>query len=467
MNDINLKPDREEPGISHVDKTQYHSNELIHSYVEAKNYREIKNFLKDMHPADIGSAISSFKKMEDSLFLLRLCEPELQSIVFLELSEELQAKLAEQLKASEISPLIEDMESDDATNLIEDISEISPHKAEEILNTLGKIDSEKIRSLLNYPDHTAGRLMNLDFAMVRENHNAGRAINSIRKAARATDNIYVIYVTDANGIVRGYVNLKDLILAHQMTKINKIMKPIHTIHVDTDQEEVARFFSKYDLVSAPVVDDEGRMLGRITVDDVLDIVQEEASEDILRLGGVGEDERLKTPIYESVKRRLVWLNLNLFTAVMVSGVVSYFEDTIQKLVVLASLMPIVGGMGGNAGTQAITIVVRNLATGDLTLFNWFTAVRKELVIGIINGFSLGTVTGLITFILKGDVVLSLVIGMAMFFNMIMAGLVGSAVPLVLKFFRIDPAIASSIFVTACTDTFGFFCFLGLATLYMF
>ena len=195
-----------------------------------------------------------------------------------------------------------------------------------------------------------------------------------------------------------------------------------------------------------------------------DVVEAEASEDILRLGGLSEDERLKTSIWDSVKRRMIWLGLNLFTAMMVSTVVSLFENTIQRIVVLASLMPIVAGMGGNAGTQAITIVVRNLATGELTLYNWYIAVRKELIIGILNGLVLGLIIFTVTFVVKSDLTLSFVIGLAMFANMIIAGLIGSIVPLILKFFKIDPAIASSIFVTACTDTFGFFCFLGLATL---
>ncbi|MBL0265647.1 MAG: magnesium transporter [Leptospiraceae bacterium] len=271
---------------------------------------------------------------------------------------------------------------------------------------------------------------------------------------------------DQKGIVKGHLQLKDLLLSHHKNKISKIMKPVQTIHYSMDQEEVARFFRKYDVVSAPVVDDEGKMIGRITVDDVLDVVEAEASEDILRLGGLSEDEKLKTSIWDSVKRRIIWLALNLFTAMMVSTVVSLFEGTIQRLVVLASLMPIVAGMGGNAGTQAITIVVRNLATGELTLYNWYVAVRKELIIGILNGLVLGSIVFTMTYLVKSNLTLSFVIGFAMLANMIVAGLIGSIVPLVLKFFKIDPAIASSIFVTACTDTFGFFCFLGLATLFL-
>ncbi len=460
---IPFKPESEEKFLPSQDKNQYLTSELIHSLLETKNFIELKSHLERLHPADIAEIISS-TDIDSALEIFRLVEQEKQKTTFVELSEETQSEFVGYLRLDEIAYILEDISSDDATNFI---SEIEPEKAEEILNSIDKKDSEKIRSLMSFDEYTAGRLMNYDYAVVKENENASKGIANLRKVAKSTDNIYILYVISQKGILRGYVSLKDLILAHHNTKISKIMKIIQTIHYSTDQEEVARFFKKYDLVSAPVVDDENKFLGRITVDDVMDIVDEEANEDMLRLGGVGEDEKLKTSVWESLKRRIIWLGLNLFTAMIVSAVVSYFEETIQKLVVLATLMPIVAGMGGNAGTQAITIVVRNLATGELTLYNWFLAVKKEFFIGVLNGFVLGIIIFILTFIVKSDFKLSLVIGSAMLFNLIVAGLIGSVVPLILKFFKIDPAIASSIFVTFCTDSFGFFCFLGLAKLFLY
>lgn len=460
---IVFKPETEDKILPSQDKSQHLTSELMLSFLETKNYVELKSYLERLHPADIAEIISS-SEIDSALEIFRLIDKEKQKTTFVELSEETQSEFVSYLRLDEIAYILEDISSDDATNFI---SEIEPEKAEEILNSIDKKDSDKIRSLMSFDENTAGRLMNYDSAVVKENENTSKGISNLRKVAKSTDNIYILYVVNQKGILKGYVSLKDLILAHHNTKISKIMKTIQPIHYNTDQEEVARFFKKYDLVSAPVVDEENRFLGRITVDDVMDIVDEEANEDMLRLGGVGEDEKLKTSVWESLKRRIIWLGLNLFTALLVSSVVSFFEETIQRLVVLATLMPIVAGMGGNAGTQAITIVVRNLATGELTLYNWYLAVKKEFFIGLLNGFFLGLVTFSLTYFVKSDLKLSIVIGSAMLFNLIVAGLIGSIIPIILKFFKIDPAIASSIFVTFCTDSFGFFCFLGLAKLILY
>ncbi|MBE7411295.1 MAG: magnesium transporter [Leptospiraceae bacterium] len=435
--------------------------EKLKDQIQAKEDGKLLKFIEVSHPADIADAISHLDS-EDAIYLFRLCNTEQRTNVLVELNEEIQMVFVNSLNLKEISPIVENMESDDATSLFD---EISPEKAEAILNSLDKEDSSKIRNQMNFEENSAGRLMTSDFAVVKEDENVRKGIINLRKASRESDNIYLIYVTDEKGVLKGFVKLKDLFLSSPTTKISKIMKDnIKSIHFDSDKQEVAKFFRKYDYVSAAVVDDNGVILGRITVDDILDIMQEEASKDILRLGGVSEDERLSTSIFVSLKRRLTWLNLNLVTAIVASSVVSMFEDTIQKIVVLASLMPIVAGMGGNAGTQAITIVVRHIATGDLTSKNWFLAIRKELIIGILNGIFIGVVSGVFTFIIKNNLVLSIVIGFAMFINLVIAGIFGSIIPIILKISKIDPAIASSIFVTTSTDIFGFFCFLGLASL---
>ena len=432
--------------------------ESIQEEIENKNLAFIENYLLYAHPADIAEAVEVLKE-EDFLFLFRHCEEEKQRKIFVELSDEKQSVLVENLSLNELSIIIGQLESDEKTHFFSDLDK---DKAEEILGTISREESRKIRLQLEYEEGTAGRMLNLDFAVIRTSDSMRKAIHSLRQTAKGMD-IYIIYVVDELGMLKGCVRLKDILLASPKMKVYKLMKPVRPIHVNTHQEEVAKHFRKYDLVTAPIVDDEGRMIGRITVDDVLDIVQEEATKDIYGLAGVGEEETIKTSVWGSVKHRLLWLSTNLVIAMFTASIVSLFEDTIQKIVILASLMPIVAGMGGNAGTQAITIVVRSLATGELTNYNWFSAVRKEFTIGIINGLTIGLITFIATYFIRFDIRISVVIGLAMLINLSIAGLIGSLVPLVLKFFKVDPAVASSIFVTACTDMFGFFCFLGLAT----
>ncbi|PJZ65105.1 magnesium transporter [Leptospira wolffii] len=437
--------------------------EFFSEKIEKKDTEFLLAFTSANHPADIAEVLERLD-IEDAFYVFKLCDSEQQSMILVEFDEELQADLISRLNMKEISPIVENLETDEVTNLI---SEIPKEKAEEILNSLDKEDSSQIRKQLNFREYTAGRLMTTEFAAAFEFDTVRKAIIKLRRVAKETDDIYLLYVTDAENHLTGFIKLKDLFLAPLNQKVSRLVKEeVFSIHYDTDQEEVARMFRKYDLVSAAVVDDLNRIIGRITVDDILDIVQEEASEDILRMGGVSEEERLNTSVWDSIRRRLVWLFVNLGTATIASTTVSFFEDTIHNVVFLAALMPIVAGMGGNAGTQAITVVVRNIATGDLNSANWLVAFRKESLIGIINGLTLGSITGLAVYFFWGKPALAIVIFLAMLANLILAAIVGACIPMALKVLRIDPAIASSIFVTMTTDTFGFFCFLGLATLFL-
>ncbi|EIE01595.1 magnesium transporter [Leptospira licerasiae] len=431
--------------------------------IENKDNKFLLAFTSSNHPADIAEVLEKLD-IDEAFYVFKLCDSEQQSEILVEFDEDLQADLISRLNMKEISPIVENLEPDDVTNLI---SEIPKHKAEEILNSLDREDSSQIRKQLNFREYTAGRLMTTEFASAYETDTVRKAIIKLRRVAKETDDIYLLYVTDAENHLKGFIRLKDLFLAPLNQKASKLVKEeVFSIHYDTDQEEVARIFRKYDLVSAAVVDDLDRIIGRITVDDILDIVQEEASEDILRMGGVSEEERLNTSIWDSIRRRLTWLVINLGTAVVAASTVALFQDTIQSFVLLASLMPIVAGMGGNAGTQSITVVVRNIATGDLSQSNWTVGFRKEGIIGIINGLTIGAITGLAVFFYTGKLALAIVIFFAMLANLIVAAIVGACIPMLLKVLGIDPAIASSIFVTTTTDVFGFFCFLGLATLFL-
>lgn len=435
--------------------------EDIRHHIESQSVTFLKNTLEGAHPADIATLFRRLD-IDESLYLFRLLPCEEQAYTLIKTEEETLAKFLEKLSVEEISDTLDFNETDETTYLL---SYLNLLKRDKVLSRLSKSDSFKIRSQLGFRASSAGRLMSKDFAAAKLGDNVRKGIINVRKKAKEIEDIYQIYITDEEGVLKGFVPLKDLFLAPINTKISKITNySIYSFHYDTDQEEVALTFKKYDLVSAAVVDDLDRIIGRITLDDVIEIVDEEASEDILLMAGVSEDERLSTPILQSVKRRILWLNVNLLTAFLSSSVVAFFEDTISKIVVLATLMPIVAGLGGNAGTQSVTVVIRNIATGDLTFSNWLDAVRKEFVIGCLNDIVLGFVTGVMVYLVKGNMVLGVVVGSAMLVNMIVASLTGSLVPILLKAVRIDPAIASSIFVTAMTDVCGFFFFLGLATL---
>lgn len=433
----------------------------IKALIGSEDSKQLKAMLNGAHPADIVTLFRDLER-EEELYLFRLLPAEDQAYSLIKMEEETLESFLEELSVDEISDTLNHIETDETTYLL---SYLPGAKRELVLANLSKAASFEIRSQLGFREYSAGRLMSKDFATVSITENVRKGIINVRKKAKEIE-IYQVYVTDEDGVLEGFIPLKDLFLTPINTKVAKITNfSVFAFHYDVDQEEVANTFKKYDLVSAAVTDDLGRIIGRITVDDVLEIVEEEASEDILLMAGVSEDERLSTPILQSVKRRIIWLNVNLLTAFVSSTVVAFFEDTISQIVVLATLMPIVAGLGGNAGTQSVTVVIRNIATGDLSFSNWWEAVRKECTIGILNGLVLGTVTGCMIFFVKGNLVLGLVVGTAMFVNMIVASLTGSLVPIVLKAMRIDPAIASSIFVTATTDVCGFFFFLGLATVF--
>ncbi len=437
--------------------------EGLQSLIRSGRDNEILDLFCNAHPADIAEVIQELD-LDEAFYIFRLYDSEKQSEILVELDEEYQSEFLHKLQPREISPIVENLETDDIANILE---EVEPGKAEEVLRNLDTEDSKLIRTQMEYPENTAGRIMSSDFASVLSTDTIQKAVSKVRKVARYVEDIYLVYVTDKEGRLLGFVKIKDLLLNPSNAKIGDIFNPkVFSVSVNTDQEEVAHLFQKYDLVSIAVVDSDSRIVGRITVDDILDVLQDEASEDIYRMGGLSEDEKLTTPVFESLKKRILWLVVNLATAVLAASVVSLFEDTIARIVVLATLMPIVAGMGGNAGIQSITVIVRNLATGDLTLGNWWEAVKKEISIGALNGFFLGLLAGILVYVFRSNLFLSLLIGIAMFVNLTLAGLVGSSIPLILKFFKIDPAIASSIFVTTFTDVCGFFFFLGLATLFM-
>ncbi len=326
--------------------------------------------------------------------------------------------------------------------------------------------AEQVQELLEYPEGTAGRLMSPDFVAVLETVTVAQAIEHIRKA-KTGDGAFYVYVVDDHDHLVGFVPLHRLIAADPATTISAIRtEDVESVTVDTDQEEVARLVQRYNLIQVPVVDANRRLLGVIGVEDVLDVIREEATEDIQRLGGVAGDENVLDPPQSVFTKRLVWRLINLGTAVLAASVIGLFEQSIQSLATLAVFMPIVASMGGIGTTQTATVVVRGIALGDMTGSVLRRVLWKELWLGLTTGAANGLVIAAIAYVWKGQILLALILAMALVFNMLVAAVVGTLIPVALKAFRIDPAIASSVIITTFTDVCGFFSFLGLATILM-
>jgi magnesium transporter len=356
---------------------------------------------------------------------------------------------------------LQEIPSDDAAALIDYLPD---ELSTEVLELMRRRESGQVESLLEYGEQTAGRIMNPQVFALSEDLTVGEAITALQ-SSRDVEMVFYLYVVDARRHLVGVTSLRRLLLVSPETPLKRIMTPeLTSVRVDTDQEEVARLVASYNLLAVPVVDEESKLVGIVTVDDVIDVIKDEASEDLLRLAGVSGDERISTPASEALRKRLPWLGINLITAFLAASVVALFEGTIQQVTALAVFMPIVAGMGGNAATQTLTVVVRGIALGELTWSNSRKVLIKEALVGISNGVLLGVVAALVAWITRGSPMLGLVLCAAMIINMFVAATAGTLVPLGLRAANIDPALASSVFITTLTDVAGFFSFLGLAFL---
>ncbi len=437
--------------------------EELKALVERRDWKTLAERLSQMHPSDIGEFLT-YVDEEDKLDVFLLLPPEIASDVILETDKSTRQHLITSLSRTRLTEIVDEMDTDDATDLI---SELPEEDAKIILRGIKPKESMEVEKLLKYKEDTAGGIMQAELVAVREDQTVEETIKAIRAVAEEIPDIHNIFVVDKERRLVGSVPIGKLILAPSKVKIKDIMNPKPVkVTVDMDQEEVARIFQKYDVVSLPVVDHENRLVGRITIDDVVDVIENEIFEDFYRMAGLQEDDRVFSPPAFSIRKRLPWLFLNLFTAIMAASVVGLFQSTIQAVVALAVLMPIVAGMGGNAGTQTLTVIVRGIALGELTFANAKKALLKEILVGIANGIVLGVVTAFLAYIWKGNPMLGAVLAMAMVINMFVASLTGTLIPLTLRWLGVDPAIASGIFITTFTDVFGFLSFLGLATLFM-
>ena len=426
------------------------------------------NLLQKQHPADLAQLFSELadKDRQAAFSVLAERNPKLAMEGLSELGPEAGAALLADRSAEEVSRLTQELPSDDAAAIIDYLPEELSRGVLELIQKRPAGGGE-VGDLLEYAEQTAGRIMNPKVFALSEDMTAGEAVGALQ-GSRDVEMVFYLYVIDARRHLVGVVSLRRLLLVPPATPLKRIMTTdLISVRVDMDQEEVARQVASYNLLAIPVVDEENKLAGIITVDDVIDVIKDEATEDVYRLAGVAGDDRVFTKASESLRKRLPWLLVNLATAFVAASIVSLFTNTISILPILAVLMPVVAGMGGNAATQTLTVIVRGIALGELTWSNTKKALLKEAAVGIGNGLACGLVGGLIvTAFTRGDWMLGLVLGLAMVINMFVAATAGTMIPLMLRALKVDPALASSVFITTLTDMFGFFSFLGLATLFI-
>jgi magnesium transporter len=425
------------------------------------NNELLKATLEEYHASEIAILFESIGS-EDRERIINLLSVEKASEVISEMSEESHPEdLLLQLHPDKRTEIVEELDYDDATDII---SQLEEHEQKEILKDLNEDDASNIRNLLSYDEETAGGLMNTEFIKVNLNLTKKDAIDEIIRQSEEIEEFYTVFVVDDENIFKGIVSLKDIIKAKGNVKITQMVNSdVVYVSPETDQEEVAKLISQYNLTSIPVVDSRMKLLGRVTFDDVIDVLEDENTEDILKISGVSEDEQLSGNWIEAVKSRLPWLILNLGTAFLASAVIRNYESTIDKLAVLSAYMVIIAGMGGNAATQALAVTVRRISLYDLTDNQAYRTVLKEFTVGLINGAVTGLIVFMFAYFFDANPMLGLVIFLAMTGNLIIAGVTGASIPLFLKRIGIDPAIASSIIITTFTDVFGFLLLLGLAS----
>jgi magnesium transporter len=422
---------------------------------------DLQLILQGYHASEIAILFEKLPK-EARERIINILPADIASDVIAEMDEEHRpGELLINLDPEKRSEIVEELDYDDATDII---SQLEEHEQQEILQDIDQEDATSIRALLSYDENTAGGLMNSELICVNINSDKKGALDEIIRQSEEMEEFYTIYVVDENKTLEGIVSIKNVIKAHADAKIRDIYKadPVY-VKADLDQEEVARLISQYNLTAIPVVDDNMKLLGRITVDDIIDVMEQESTEDMLKISGVSEDEELSGNWKDAVKSRLPWLVINLATGFLAAGVVRHFPEVQIAIPAIVAYMTIVSGMGGNAATQALAVTVRRISLSDLTDQQAYRTVLKEISVGLINGAVNGLIVGLFAFLYDGSPMMGLVLFLAMTGNLIIAGLSGAGIPLILKRVGIDPAVASSIIITTFTDCAGFLLPLWLAS----
>ena len=436
---------------------------IIEEKIKLSDSQFINNSLKELHPSDSADIIENLS-IENRSKLIELEGFNIEPEIFVELNESIQSEILLLLSINSIANLLKKLESDDAITILENIDQ---SKKDSVLNLLPPQDRFLLEEGLGYPEDSAARIMQRVFTAIPSNWSVGQTIDYLRESKNLPDEFLEIFIVDTDFKPIGTVPSSKVLRTPRDNKMNSIMREMQVlIPVNMDQEEVGHTFENYNLTSAGVVDKNNKLVGMITSDDILTIDKEEAEEDVLRLAGVG-DEEITDGIFKKTKRRFNWLLLNLFTAFLATWVISIFGATIEQMVALAFLMPIVASMGGNAGMQTLAVTIRAIATQKLSTTNISKTVSKEFAIGILNGIIFAIISSVIVFLWFKDLNLSIIIAVSMILNMIVAGLFGILVPVTLKKFKVDPAISSSVFVTTITDVVGFLSFLGVGAYFFY
>ncbi len=435
----------------------------IETLVEAGSVEELQSILSDLHPSDIADLFPRLDRLAQN-FVWDLLSDEISSEVLVELEDPAQEELLEHLSENEIGRLVDELESDDAADVV---GTLDDEKAQKVLETLDDESRREVRRLLDYEEDTAGGIMALEVAAIKETSNVREAVQELRNLVEkeGVEDIYNVYIVSENGILRGVLNLRQFILAPPETPVQDLMdKDIISVPTSMDQEEVAGLVRKYDLVSLPVVDDFGKLAGRITVDDIVDVLAEEAEEDLSIIAGTRDEEPGERSTFKVFRERFPWLLTGLIGGLVAATIMYYFEATLVQVIALAFFVPVIMAMGGSTAIQSSSIVVRGLATGEIGLYDLIPRIFREIRVALLNGMVLGLILGAIVTFWFSETDLGIVIGTVLLLNICIASLLGTVVPILMKKVGIDPALAMGPFVTTTIDITGLLLYLGLAML---
>jgi len=433
----------------------------LHEALDQENVDLARDIVATLHPSEIADVIES-RPSRERVEAWKLVDTELEGDVLSHMQDAVRAEFLENMQPAEVAEATRDLDADDIADILQDLPE---DFADTVLLSMDEQNRERLSSVLTYPEDTAGGLMNIDIVSVRADVTLDTVARYLRLLGEIPENTNNLMVVDRDNHYLGVLALTELLVRGPETSVGEWMEEESYLSASTPKGEVAKLFEQRDLLSAAVVDEENHLLGRITVDDVVDVIQEEAEHVVRSMAGLGDDDMF-APVIASTKRRAVWLGINLLTAFLAAWVIGRFEDTIQELVALAVLMPIVAGMGGIAGSQTLTIAIRGIALGQIVKTNIKPLIIKELTVGILNGIIWSCVVAGIVVLWFDNSELGLIIGLAMIINLIVAALAGASIPMILKRYGIDPAIAGGVILTTVTDVVGFMTFLGLATIFL-
>ena len=446
-----------------VHKQEMLKHDLIETIVHRQNKIELQNILNDLHPADVAHILEALP-LDDRLYLWDLVKVDRDGDILLEVSDAVRQTLIADMDSEELLAAAEKLGTDELADLAPDLPK---DVLQDLMESLDAFNRERLQSALSYPEHTVGALMDFDIVTVREDITLEVALRYLRRLDELPDHTDKIFVIDRHDNIKGVLPITTILVNDLDVTVQDVMAAdVVLFHPEDVADDAAKAFERYDLVSAPVVDKNNKLVGRLTVDEVMDYIREESDADRLSMAGLREEEDFFSSVWASVQNRWAWLAINLMTALIASRVIGLFENSIGKVVALAALMPIVAGIGGNSGNQTTTMIVRGLALGQISGSNMRSQVSKELGVALVNGLIWGGVLGCVTYALYADYRLSLVMTAAITLNLLLAALMGVVIPLVMNKFGRDPAVGSSVLITAMTDSGGFFIFLGLATIFL-